>query len=107
MRDKVNYEWCIEHYTDDEFQDITDNNFSDSLNFDQNDFQADDGEKTRLVLVRNEGNEKDGLEDRHWAYVEDGKLPKFFADALGGFIGYEVPQKFHKQLSAYLKNQLP
>jgi hypothetical protein len=102
---KVYYEWCIEHYTDDEFQDITNNDFSDTLNFKANDFEANEGEKTRLVLVRNEGNDNDGLEDRHWAYVENDKLPKFFTDAMGEIIGYEVPQRFHKELNTYFKKQ--
>jgi hypothetical protein len=105
MRNKVIYEWCIEHYTDDEYQDIVDNHFSDSLTFKEIEFEANDGEKTRLVLVRNEGNDDNGLEDRHWAYVEDGKLPQFFSDAMGEFIAYEVPKRFHKELANYLKLQ--
>lgn len=105
MRNKVEYEWCIEHYTDDEFQDITNNDFSDKLDFSKDNFEPTEGEKTRLVLVRNEGNEDDGLEDRNWAYVENNKLPKFFADSIGEFTGYEVPQRFHKELNSYLKNK--
>jgi hypothetical protein len=47
---------------------------------------------TRLGLVRDRGNDLEGLLDRQWAYVEDGKLPEYFD---GGIL---VPAKFHKEL---------
>ena len=32
----------------------------------------------RIVLVRDQGNDEEGLTDRSWAYVTDGKLPEQF-----------------------------
>ena len=41
-----------------------------------------------LCLVRNQGNNDQGLQDRQWAYVVDGELPDEFD---GGAI---VPKKY-------------
>jgi hypothetical protein len=103
MQTQVNYEWCIEFYTDDEFQDIADLNFSnaDKLEFDESDFDAPDGQQARLCLVRKEGNEADGETDRWYAYVEHGELPKNFTDSFGYEVNIPIPQKYHKQLYSY------
>jgi hypothetical protein len=95
MSSKVIYEWCYE--TIDENGDIIDNDHEDKLtDFNEN-------RKTeQLCLVQNIGDDNNGLEDRNWAYVENGKLPQFFSDAMGKFIGYKVPKRFHKELSNYL-----
>lgn len=105
MNTKVTYQWCIEYYTADETEDITETNFSDDdqLTFDSTDFIAPDGEASRLCLVRFEGNEIDGETDRHYTYVKDGKLPEFFEDSFGHYIGIKVPQKYHKQFEKYKK----
>ncbi len=100
VRQKTNnmksiYEWCYE--TTDENGDIIENYFADKLS------EFGDNNKTdQLCLVRNEGDEINGLDDRFWAYVKDGKLPEFFSDAMGEFIGVKVPKKFHKELDIYL-----
>lgn len=101
MQTKVEYEWTIEEI-DAESGDIIDSSFSDDLNF----WTKEDWDGKDLGLVRNEGNEDDGLEDRYWAYVKDGKLPEFFTDSMGEFTGIKVPQKFHLQLSSYFKKQV-
>lgn len=101
MQNKVDYEWTTE--TIDADGDIIDSSFYDKLSsISKDDFKSND-----VGLVRNEGNEADGLEDRFWAYIKDGKLPEYFVDGGGHSIDIKVPQKFHKELSAYLKNQLP
>ncbi len=104
MQTQVSYEWCIE-FMDDE--DITDLNFSneDKLEFDKSDFDAPEGGTSILCLLRKEGNEADGETDRYYAYVKDGKLPENFPDVYGYETGIKVPQKYQKQLSAYLKTQ--
>lgn len=96
MPDKVIYEWCYE--TTDEHGDILDNDHEDKLvNFSE-------GRKTnQLCLVRNEGNDIDGLNDRLWAYVKDGKLPEYFSDSMGTPIAIKVPQRFHNELNKYLQ----
>lgn len=73
MPNKVIYEWSIE--TVDEHGDIIDSSFWDELPKEPLE------ENQRLCLVRNEGNETDGLTDRLWAYVVDGKLPEYFTDS--------------------------
>jgi hypothetical protein len=97
MQTKVAYEWTLETVED---GDIVDSNFADNLTeIDNADLIGKD-----LGLVRNEGNENDGVTDRLWAYVKDGKLPECFADSMGTPIAIKVPQRFHNELNKYLSN---
>jgi hypothetical protein len=83
---QVKYEWCYE--TIDEHGDIIDNDFADKL--------ADlipPQEIHQLCLVRSEGDEIDGVQDRWWAYVEVGKLPDNFSDEMGVLTDIAVPKK--------------
>lgn len=95
MAMQVKYEWTMEIIEDDE---IVDSDFSDSLSFDKSRLEGND-----LGLVRNEGNENEGVTDRLWAYVKDGKLPQFFSNANGLPTGYKVPVRFHNELANYIK----
>jgi hypothetical protein len=96
MQTKVAYEWTLETVED---SDIVDSNFADNLSeIDKADLIGKD-----LGLVRNEGNENDGVTDRLWAYVKDGKLPECFSDSMGTPIAIKVPQRFHSELKNYLK----
>jgi hypothetical protein len=59
-----------------------------------------EGWPNRIVLVRDVGNDLDGLTDRAWAYMKDGKLPETFSYA--GASNYEdsgiaVPKRFHRE----------
>lgn len=91
MATKVEYEWCYE--TLDDNDDIIDNTFEDKLaNLNKPD------EKCRLVLVRSEGGENQGVTDRAWAYVIDGKLPDYFENANNQPINTKVPKRFHEEL---------
>lgn len=89
----VTYEWSLETIED---GDIIDSDFSDSLVW-----NAEELKGNELVLVRNEGNENEGVTDRFWAYVKNSKLPEFFQDGGGQTIKIKVPQKFHKELQKY------
>lgn len=91
----ITYEWTLETIVDDE---IADSDFSDTLTFNKEDLSGND-----LGLVRNEGNEANGITDRYWAYIKDGKLPEYFSDSQGE-INIKVPQRFHKDLSKYLNS---
>lgn len=51
-----------------------------------------------LTLVRDVGNEIDGVIDRQWAYVKNGELPNKFDD------GSVIPQRFIKELQLSVKN---
>ena len=95
MRNRVYYEWTLEEVHTD--GDIIDSNFIEKLS----DLSRSDLEGKDLGLVHNQGNEANGLEDRCWAYVKDGKLPEFFSDAMGSFVGVKVPQKFHIELEKF------
>lgn len=96
MRMQVIYEWCIETSDD---GDIVDNDFRDKLT----EFTSPLEANQELVLVRNEGNFDQGLKDRLWAYVKNGKLPEYFYNSLEQPTGYKVPLKYHSELANYLK----
>lgn len=87
----VSYEWAIEHT--DIFGDIQDIDFSDELSWFKH---SDLGPGLALVLVRNEGNDEDGLTGRTWAYVNDGQLHPEFED------GHQVPKRFHVELQRWI-----
>ncbi len=97
MRNKVEYEWCYE--TIDKHGDVIDSDCENRLQ----DFQ--DNRKTKtLCLVRNEGNQDDGLQDRLWAYIKDGKLPECFSNELGyEMLEMKVPQRFQKEFDKYYR----
>lgn len=94
MRNTTTYEWTCEVIVDDEnpdYQDIVDSDFGDSLEEVQRRGESNDIEGTicRYGLVKNVGNEDDGLQERTWAYVdENGKLPEEFEN------GDKVPKRF-------------
>lgn len=100
MQTRVFYEWTTE--TIDADGDIVDSGFFDKLS----DISKDDFESNDVGLVRNEGDEANGLKDKFWAYIKDGKLPEYFVDGGGHEISIKVPQKYHKELNTYLKNQI-
>lgn len=96
MATKVVYEWAVEENSSD--GDIVDSYFYDRLS----DIPYSVFRHNDLVLVRNEGNDVFGMEDRYWAYVKDGKLPEFFSDGGGGTTQIRVPKRFHKELDSYV-----
>lgn len=92
MRNTITYEWTLETL---EGEDVVDSDFSDSLSFDKDQLPGKD-----LGLVRNVGNEAQGITDRSWAYVKDGALPEYFTDSAGARIA-KVPERFIKELNSY------
>lgn len=90
MRNKVTYEWTLETIEEGE---IVDCDFADTLTSEWINVPDSD-----LGLVRSEGNEDDGITDRVWAYVKDGKLPECFSNSMGTPITTKVPQQFHNEL---------
>ena len=90
MAVKTIYEWDIETIAP--WGDILDHNHEDRL-CDLPPLE----EGQRLVLVRDRFCDFDGLIDRQWAYVEEGKLPERFDD--GQVELAKVPQRFHKELA--------
>lgn len=114
MRKQVAYEWCIEEFTPDESEDIIELYLVDELE----DFSpgmvetlfSDKAKESdisyRLVLVRSEGNQYEGVTDRLWAYVRDGQLPLVFEDAMSEPTDIKVPQRFIKELDTFNKKNL-
>ncbi len=39
-----------------------------------------------------------------WAYIEDGKLPPYFENAIGHATGRKVPARFHKEIQSFKDN---
>ncbi len=87
MRTQITYEWACETLEDGEITDIN-----------HTDYPVKIIEGERLALVRNEGNERDGITDRVWAYVVNGLLPEFFENAMGEATQIKVPIKYNNQL---------
>lgn len=91
------YEWDVEVYTDDEYQDIEDHLFQSDYAGCVKEMQAEtpEGMKKRVVLVRDDDSRNGG---RSWAYMENGKLPEYFEDAYGVKTA-KVPKRFHQEVS--------
>ncbi len=56
------------------------------------------GAPGRIVLVRDVGNNLEGLTDRAWAYLVDGKLPDTFTYGADEDSGIRVPKRFHQEI---------
>lgn len=98
MKNKIKYEWANEVIEDGE---ISDSDFTDTLT----EINKDDFKNNDIALVRNEGNENEGLTDRLWAYIKNNILPDYFSGA-NGQTQITVPQRFHKELAVYLKQSI-
>ena len=82
MTNKVVYEWALEFV--DEHGDIIDIEHSDTLDeYFLRDYVTKPEQYARvdLVLIRDEGNDYDGLCDRNWCYAKGLKLPESFSDS--------------------------
>lgn len=113
---KTEYEWDAEEYYPNECVginnnggmveagDIYDHNFANkAIDALKNVLQGSEDSRIcfRLVLVRNVIDKFGDLEERSWAYVEDGKLPEYFLDAFDKQT-IKVPLRFITELeSAY------
>ena len=85
----VTYEWVAEPV--DQHDDIIDPIFGDTFKEVEH-VTADsyfDAVMVNFALVRNVGNEDDGLQERQYAYLTDGTLP----DEFDG--GAKIPKRFH------------
>ena|SRR6218665_4019335 len=102
------YEWDVEQLEEapsaenDYDPDIYDHNFVDTFAQALDLYQGlgpNDRRKARIVLVRNVGNDTEGLTDRAWAYInEEGSLPIYFEYGAGETSLIPVPKKFHKEV---------
>tara|TARA_R110000824_G_scaffold77938_1_gene196911 strand:- start:580 stop:954 length:375 start_codon:yes stop_codon:yes gene_type:complete len=100
----TNYEWDMELAEDpwimpdgDVCADILDHRHENHLRDLQELPSPQDGEHHRLVLVRDMGNEEEGVTCRQYAYLtQEGELPEYFGEAQG----YKIPVRFHRELAA-------
>jgi hypothetical protein len=87
------YEWDVEVH--DEHGDIIDHlfqaSYADCVEV------AKEHKLCEIILVRDQGTEDEGLDDRQWAQVKDGKFTTEFHNG--------VPQRFKKEVERYHANQ--
>ncbi len=101
----VLYEWTVETLDiypgcgDD--PDIIDTSAFESLE-DAIKFKAYCEEPSRLVLVRQQGNDIEGLTDRSWAYIKKMSLPEYFCYGADEQSEHVVPKKYKQQWDRYL-----
>jgi hypothetical protein len=99
----ISYEWDIETCAVDdggEHGDVLDHNHRARLtDFDPDQLAAGIAERvdaaghiSRLVLVRDSGNDVEGLKERQWAYLEKGAFPDAFDN------GAMVPARYRREL---------
>lgn len=96
----VYYEWVCEtldwYEGCEDDPDIIECSFGDTLEEVRN-YVPEEAEY-RFGLVRNVGNEIEGLTDRSYAYFDkDGNLSEFFEYLHGAQDGAKVPKRFHKE----------
>lgn len=90
----VFYEWDFETF-DPESGDVLDHHHAEKLA----DLPWPSAAGERLVLIRDVGNDDDGLTDRALAYVDESRmLPAMFTDAGGAEVA-KVPQRFHREIA--------
>lgn len=97
----VKYEWDVE--TVDDHGDVLDHDHDASLSALLH-RHHDIGNGEQLALVRDVGDDIEGLLDRTWAYVEEGELDEFFCTA-SGTPDYKTPKRFHAELARAIKQQ--
>jgi len=93
----IRYEWTVELL---EGEDIVDLYFGDTLKEVLR--QAGDtpvGCTKHIGVVRDRYDSGEDLVCRSWAYMEDGKLPERFEDAMCVEVA-KVPARFHKEVAA-------
>tara|TARA_B100000530_G_C15690537_1_gene381881 strand:- start:347 stop:640 length:294 start_codon:yes stop_codon:yes gene_type:complete len=96
MRNEVHYEWCWEY--SDEHGDIEDLNHGDTLK-DLGAAWEDNLYKAELTLIRQYGNDADGMLEQGYAYPKERQLPEFFS------CGARVPKRFQKELDEFKGEQ--
>ena len=94
-RSRTSYEWGVELVIDDEHEDIDDTFYFDSFAEAKREAEKPrEGYRSVIVLIRDQGSEDRGVENRQWAYLEDdGTLPEEFDG------GNRVPKRFHQEVA--------
>lgn len=104
----VTYEWDVEELseadTGNNDPEIVDHNhhdtYAEALAFANGPHMSGDGKPWRIVLVRDVGNDDEGLTDRAWAYLDFKtlRLPDWFEYGAGEISTIRVPKKFQAEI---------
>lgn len=89
------YEWIVETL-DDDGDDIMEVDHFDTY-AEARDYAAKQA-RASVGLVRDVGNDVEGLTDRLWAYVVDGKLPEVFEQGHDMPTEVRVPKRFAQEV---------
>jgi hypothetical protein len=99
MKTIVSIEWLVEEIDSD--GDIIDvhhvDSYAEAVRFARV-CRVENDVKTDIGLVRDRGNDLEGIIDRQWAYVDHGKLPERFDWGGGEDGGAKVPAKYHREI---------
>tara|TARA_B100000902_G_C27305411_1_gene915149 strand:+ start:1060 stop:1425 length:366 start_codon:yes stop_codon:yes gene_type:complete len=93
---EVHYEWCWEY--SDEHGDIIHAYHADTLKnlgaAEASHWETGEPWKPELTLIRDHGNDADGLQERSYAYPTNGTMPELFS------CGSKIPKRFQKEFNA-------
>jgi len=94
MKTEILYEWWVETFTPDEYEDI-----EDCYDIDLKEWPIDapSGFDIRLCLRRLAGNDAEGITEMGYAYIENGDLENYFC------CGHKVPKRHHDAIKNKLK----
>jgi hypothetical protein len=102
MKSDIRIEWLVEEI--DEHGEIIEVTHCDSYLQARRFAGLSDAPQVDIGLVRDRGNDTDGLINRQWAYIDaDGKLPIRFEDS-GGSEGALVPPGYHREIERSKRN---
>lgn len=86
----ISYEWVFEEY--DKNGDIVDPLFSETLWQALQNTPDNPNNTVGIALVKNIGDNEEGLTSREYAYLKNNKLSDEFDD------GYKIPKRFHDEV---------
>jgi hypothetical protein len=88
----TSYEWIVETLEGEDIVDVIHcNSYGHAVDVAR--LIAAKGTAVAIGLVRDQGNETEGLQNRQWAYLDkDGRLPEWF-DGRNA-----VPKKYHREV---------
>jgi hypothetical protein len=95
----ITYEWIVETL---DTEPVDDPDIIEVDHFDLYKYAAEFSaahQPSRVALVREVGNDDEGLIERMWAYVRDGGLPEHFEFATDLVVELRVPKRFHDEIA--------
>ena len=94
MRNNIFYEWKVEQWIDEDIEDFEHfDKLADALKE-----EPIKGATIKICLVRDEGNEDEGLLDREHAYIKDSMLQNYESPDGDPYTEYSPPVKYQKEV---------